>query len=413
MKSKDGMFKFLAGAAALIIVGFFCLKIYELSSSSFETQTVYEQKVLDTVDAEMFIIRDEMLLSSESSGVIVPIASNGERVSRGSEIAAIFPSEASANNYTKLGALNAKLESYMKINSQLRLANLDINKLTGEINSDYFSLMDSVYYNDYSSLEEDEISFAEKLSRKQISLDEEVDCTGKIAELQNEISTVKAAAVPQRIISAETSGYYVSKPDGYEDILTVDDIETLTQAQLDVALNAEKKEIPSDSLGKIISGYNWYIACTVETAKLSDYKVGNKINLLIGDNAENTVQTELYKMLSVDNMRSVAVFKCNLMNEELATLRIVNGKIVLAELSGLKVRKDAVRIDDDGKSAVFIRRGNIVNIRSINIIYSDENYVYAEKPDEESGIKLPYTHIKLYDRVVISGKDIYDGMVIG
>lgn len=413
MKSKDGMFKFLAGAAALIIVGFFCLKIYELSSSSFETQTVYEQKVLDTVDAEMFIIRDEMLLSSESGGVIVPIASNGERVSRGSEIAAIFPSEASANNYTKLGALNAKLESYMKINSQLRLANLDINKLTGEINSDYFSLMDSVYYNDYSSLEEDEISFAEKLSRKQISLDEEVDCTEKIAELQNEISTVKAAAVPQRIISAETSGYYVSKPDGYEDILTVDDIETLTQAQLDVALNAEKKEIPSDSLGKIISGYNWYIACTVETAKLSDYKVGDKINLIIGDTSENTVQTELYKMISVDNMRSVAVFKCNLMNEELATLRIVNGKIVLDELSGLKVRKDAVRIDDDGKSAVFIRRGNIVNIRSINIIYSDENYVYAEKPDEESGIKLPYTHIKLYDRVVISGKDIYDGMVIG
>lgn len=264
MKSKDRMLKFLAGTVAIIIVAFFCLKIYELTTKSFETQTVYEQTVLDTVDAQMYIIRDETLLSNESTGVIVPVASNGERVSSGSEIAAVFSSEAEANNYVSIESLNKKLESYQKVDSQLKLANLDIEKLSAEIRSDYFKILNAAYDNNFDDLSDDELSFAEKLSRKQISLSETVDCSEKIASLQAQISSLQSSANPREIIKSEVSGYYVSKLDGYENMLTSADIDNLSYAQLDVAYSAEKSETPENSLGKIISGYNWYIACKVE-----------------------------------------------------------------------------------------------------------------------------------------------------
>lgn len=413
MNQKDRLLKFLAGAVAVIIVGFFCLKIYELSTKSFDTQTVHEQTVLDTVDAQMYIIRDETLLPESVSGVVVPVASNGERVSNGSEIAAVFSSELEANNYVSIKALNKKLESYQKVDSQLKLANLDIDKLSSEIRYDYLSIINSAYENDFDSLSEDELSFAEKLSRKQISLSESVDCSEKIVSLQSQISALQGAANPREIIKSDVSGYYVSKLDGYENMLTSADIDNLSYAQLEVAYNAERKETSDSSLGKIISGYNWYIACRIETATLSGHKEGSKINLILGDSSENMVQTDVYRIINIDPTYSIAVFRCNLMNETFATMRKVNGKIVVDEMTGLKVRKDAVRVDNEGNSYVFVRRGNIVDTRSINIIYNDKDFILAVKPSDESGIKLPNSHIKLYDEVIISGKEIYDGMVIG
>lgn len=413
MKNKDGMLKILAGVTAVIIVGFFCLKLYEITADSYTTQTAYEQTVLDTIDVEMYIVRDEMLLSSDSAGVIVPIAANGGRVSRGSEIAAVFASEAQANNYIKLQNLQKKLASYEKINSQLRLANLDIGKLSSEIDTEFISILDSAYNNDFVELEDTELSFAEKLSRKQISLDQTVDCSEKIAELQSQIAALSSSSNPQKIITAEYSGYYVSKPDGLENIITCDDIDSLSEAQLNMALTAERKDASSNSLGKIINGYNWYVAAVINTAGLSDYKTGDKVNLILGDSSDDMVATVLHNMISLDKDRSIAVFRCNLMNDSLSTIRRFKGKIVVNEYTGLKVRKDAIRVDENGNSQVFVRRGNIVDTRSLNIIYSENDFVLAVKPAENSDIELPKPHLKLYDEVIISGKDIYDGMVIG
>jgi hypothetical protein len=57
-----------------------------------------------------------------------------------------------------------------------------------------------------------------------------------------------------------------------------------------------------------------------------------------------------------------------------------------------------------------VRRANIVNFRSVNILYSDDK-IFVAAADEN--IKTPHPHLKLYDEVIISGKDLSDGMVIG
>ena len=133
MKGKDRLLKVLSALAAVIIVVYFAAEIYNLTARTYTTQTAYEQTVLETVDAEMFIIRDETVLTVSSSGVTVPLADSGERVSKGSSIAAIFSSEAAAENYVEAEALQSKLETYQKIDSQLRLANVDLDKLNDEI----------------------------------------------------------------------------------------------------------------------------------------------------------------------------------------------------------------------------------------------------------------------------------------
>lgn len=412
MKSKDRLLKVLAAAAAVIIVIFFAAEIYSLAGRTLGTQTVYEQTVLETVDAEMFVIRNEVLLATNSTGVTVPIADNAERVSKGSSIAAIFPSEAAAENFVKVRSLTSKLETYQKIDNQLRLAEVDMDKLTAEINSEFESILDSAYENDYSNLAEHKLSFSEKLSRKQISLDVAVDCKTKIAELQNEISALNSASTPTEIITADASGYYVSREDGYENIITADEIDSLTPEKLEEAFKSKKKEPAAGSIGKVIDGYNWFIATIIDSADATKLKVGKSVKLILDDSTNDYITTYVHSVNNFDGNKSMLVFRCNLMNEKLAELRKVEGKIIVKEFTGLKVSRDAVRLDENGNSGVYIRRGNIVNFRSLNIIYSEDEFVIASKPSEESGIKLEYTHLKLYDEVIISGKELKDGMVI-
>ncbi len=413
MKGNDRLLKVLAAVAAVIIVLFFAAEMYTLASKTYTTQTAYEQTVLDTVDAKMYVIRDETVLNTASTGVIVPLAENSERVSKGSTIAATFPSEAAAENYVKIQSLQKRLEAYRKIDSQLKLANIDIEKLNAEIDADFESMLKAAYDNDFSSLGDDKLSFSEKLSRKQISFGTDVNCSEKIAELQNEISTLNSGSAPSEIITAEESGYYVSKLDGFENVLTSKDIDSLTVEMLEKAYDAEKSDDNSSSLGKIIDGYNWYVATVIDATDAASFSKGKTVRLLFDESEEAPVTTYVHSVKTVDSSKALVVFRCNLMNEQLTSVRKVEGKIVVNEFKGLKVNRDAVRLDADGNSGVFVKRGNIVNFRSLNIIYSEDAFVIASKPDEESGIELSHTHLKLYDEVIISGKELEDGMVIG
>lgn len=413
MKGKDRLLKVLAAFAAVIIVLFFAAEVYNLASRTYTTQTVYEQTILKTMDAKMYIIRDETILDSSSSGVIVPLADNAERVSKGSTIAAAFPSEAAAENYVKARSLEEKLDAYKKIDSQLKLANIDLDRLTDEIDGEFVSILNAAYNNDFSLLSEKKLSFGEKLSRKQISLGETVDCAAQISELQNEISDLNSTGKPSEIITAEESGYYVSKLDGYENVLSSKDIDNLTADILEKAFDGKKSEPDPSSIGKIIDGYNWYIATVVDSAEIGNFSKGKSVKLLFDESGKNLVDTYIHLIKKVDSSKSLVVFRCNLMNEQLTSLRKVEGKIVMDEFTGLKVSRDAVRLDEEGNSGVYVRRGNMVNFRSLNIIYSEDSFVIAVKPSESSGIELSHAHVKLYDEVIISGKELSDGMVIG
>lgn len=413
MKSKDRLLKILSAFAALIIVLFFASEIYNLTTKSFMTQIVYEQTVLDTVDARMFVIREESVLTVPTSGVTVPLADNAERVSKGSSIAAVFMSEESAENYVELQSLQNKLSAYQKIDGQLRLANIDLEKLNDEINSEFKEILDCSYNNDFENLDEYKLALSEKLSRKQISLDKDVDCTQKIATLQNEIAELSATSTPAQIITAEASGYYVSKEDGFENVISVENIDNLTEEELKSALDSEKKDATAGSIGKIIDGYNWYVATIVDSVHASAFSKDKPITLIFGDSEEDSVSTYLYSVKKINDKESLVVFRCTLMNEKLSSLRKINGKIVINNFTGLKVDRDAVRLDENGNTGVYVRRGNIVNFRSVYIVYSEDSFVVAVKPSENSDIELPYTHLKQYDEVVISGKELKDGMVIG
>lgn len=406
---------FKAGIAAALVLAlvFIGAGLAGVANRSYTTQIALEQTVLKTADVEMYIVRDESYLMGESGYTVVPLAENAERIAKDSTVAAYFASEQSAKNYVSVSLLKDKLASYKIIDKQLSLANVDMDKLTASVDSSFESIVNSVYTDDYSNLAHDKLEFLEKLSLKQISLGESIDCSAKIAALEGTIASLEAAAVPVSIVQADRSGYFVSELDGYEGAVTVDSIDGVTVDFVNSALKTNKKGTPKGCLGKVIAGYDWYMMGVMDTVDATRFKPGSGVRVIIGSSAADMIRVEVKSVSDSKDGKSAVVFESNLMNGQLATMRKVPVKVVLDEMTGLKVSKDAVRVSPEGENGVYIIRGNIVNYRSLNVIYSEDEFVIAKAPDNDSNIELSASHLKLYDEMIISGKDLTDGMVIG
>ncbi len=405
-KDKDKVIRILAIIVAIMTVGYFGFNMLTDEGRGLKTATAYITTLSETVDTELFIIRDEELFTSDVSGVVVSLVGNGEKVGNGSKIAAVFSNEKDAENYSKALSLEKKLDTYRKIDGQVKLANVDLDKLNAETDTTFNSILDAVYYNDYSSLAENELSFGEQLSRKNVSLGYNVDCSAQISGLESKIKKFKSAA-PSSEIASTRAGYYVSRPDGFENILTVADIDTLTEKQLTDALKAEKKESDDKVIGKVVGGFEWYAAGIVPSEKFAKYETGTNVSLMLGDYADETISAKLYKKQTLEDDKCLVVFKCSFMNERLSELRKVSGKIVLKSYSGIKLRKDAVRFDEEGNQGVYIVEGNLIKFNKIKEIYSDDKFVMADSNMTGAG------WLALYDEVVVSGKELKNGKVIG
>ena len=74
----------------------------------------------------------------------------------------------------------------------------------------------------------------------------------------------------------------------------------------------------------------------------------------------------------------------------------------------------------DGKTGVYILDGDIVRFRLADVIFEDEDYYVIStesaktadnQEDTEDG--KTYYYLTLYDNVIVSGKSLFDGKIIG
>ncbi|MBO5671187.1 MAG: hypothetical protein J6S41_06520, partial [Clostridia bacterium] len=87
-------------------------------------------------------------------------------------------------------------------------------------------------------------------------------------------------------------------------------------------------------------------------------------------------------------------------------LREVSAEIVFDTVSGYRIPKASLRISAEGKRGVYVIRGQRCVFMEVDIMLEKDNY-YVVRADLADN-----TGLYLYDTLVLSGKDLYDGMVI-
>ena len=351
------------------------------------------------------IIRNETLVTSDTDGVFHFLVSDGIRVSKDGVIANIYKSAESSITDSKIDVLKsqiADIEDVLSYND-IEAANLELinSKIAESLGQIIFESANGNYSNNESLSKE----LLSANNRKQAALGDTSGLRERLESLKNELNTLtNSLSNPISKITAKSSGYFISKTDGYENVLKGEDLSLLTP---EFMASVKPGEIGANVIGKIVPDYEWYIAATVSLNDSLQYKEGQSVKLLTNVKSASTLSATVKQInISEEAENAVLLFACSDMNSELANMRNISMSVVNKEYSGLRIPKKALRVEDSQKG-VYVKTGMQIKFVPVEIVYRNDDYIICEKQNENEGC------LKLYDKVVVRGRNLYDGKIVG
>ena len=388
----------------IIAIVFIVHQIYSSAYKPITTASAEYYTAVNGFDITGIIIREEKIIASEASGILHFVLSDGERVAKNGIIANIYSNAEASVTVNRIEQLKSRIADIEEMQSYNDVEAADISLVNTKVTNSLNSLVRECATRKYSSIDEYSLELLTNMSRRQMITGEQTDFSARLAELNTELDTL-SASLPQAVgyITTDTSGYFVSSIDGYENLLSCDDIDNITPEFLD---SLKTEEINENAVGKIVSGYVWYIAAKVSIEDSMQYKTGDTLTVKtsLKSNPELNVTVEKINASKSDDS-VVLILSCQQMNSELASMQKGNMTIIKSTNSGLKLPKKALRVQD-GKTGVFVRSGATLKFVTVNVIYSTDEYIICEQQTSNDDV------LRLYDDVVVKGKRLYDGKIV-
>lgn len=387
--------------AAVFAVHQFISSVY----SPVKTETAVFYSASDGLNITGLIIRSETLVTSSEGGVMHFVLEDGSRVAKDGVIANIYDSESASITLSKIDSVNTKIEDIEEMLSYNDLEAADLDMINAKATQSLNNLIVSGASGNFGNMSELSDELLSALNRRQVAMGETTDFSAQLEQLKaekNELSASLPAA--KGTVKAAMSGYFVSKADGYETVLTCGNPESITPEFMS---SVSAAELPDGVIGKIVSDYEWYIAAEISINESLKYKEGDSLTIYTSVKSYPKLPVTVKKInISENSSSAVVVFSCNEMNSELATMRSGPMTVVTKEYDGLRVPSSALRVVDS-KRGVYVLTGMQVKFVEVNVLYNDDSYMICEKQTSDESV------LRLYDEVIVKGKNLYDGKIVG
>lgn len=405
-KSTEFKIKIIAIVVALCLLSSYIIyQIIRISKAEMETQFALSETVYKVIETKSFVLRDEEFITSSASGTTVSFADNGERIALGDTVSIIFNSDDDATSYLKITELKESISHYEELSGQGNFQAMNIDSMTSKIETELVDYLEAINSRDYLNAIEYADSFRDSVTGKQIAIGEKLDFTDQLTSLQAELDELEAVHYSYTEVKSDKAGYFICESDGYENILNYDDLENIDASDVENAINSTPGSINNNIIGRVVGSFNWYFMCVVDSSEIVALEENSEIYVNVPYQGIERLPVKVHKIGDRNADKVLLVLSCDLMNESLSDLRIEDIEIVTEEYTGYKIANSAIRTVD-GVKGVYVVRGNLVGFRKINIIYSSDNFSIVNNPEGRDD------YIKLYDKVVTKGVEIYDNKLV-
>lgn len=404
--SKNSIKYIACTILGVLIILYFFYQVVQMNSNPYKTEVAIERQIQNTIDTKAFIVRDETYLTaSDPNGTIVSIAEDGKRVGSGETVAISFKSADSAATYVRVNELKTEIDYY----NQLK------NRIGGGTNSpsSYNNMIDSACI-DYICAAQDEIDgdfydalddFRGAITTKQLAVGTVITVDEKLASLEAELVSLQGTESGYTSIASPNPGYYIGSVDGYENTLSYKDVKDISVDKINSLISSSPASAPANVMGKLVDAFNWYMLCNVPYNLSGSLEVGQTVKVNIPNTSVGTLTCTVEKKGDKDGDYIALLLKCGIMNKDVTKLRIADIQIITDEFSGFRISNKAIR-EENSQKGVYVLRGDVVQFRKVNILYSSEEYSIIESvPDDSS-------YIRQFDTIITEGVDLYDGKVI-
>ena len=391
----------------LAILAFVGIECFNVLNVSLKTQTAYITTVYDTVSTQAVIIRDEKPAAS-GNGIAVATVSDGEKVAAGGSIAMLFSSSEQAQKYANYLELEQERNYYLDMVNVAVGSVTDIERLESTIVSDINGYIRAAANSDSQGVQNYSRNLNDDFTKRSLLIGEQIDFSAGLQEINERIAAINVdSCKPSGYVTAESSGYYSKYTDGCESAFSYSSVAELgVDTFKDYLSQASAAKGTVQGSGKIINSYVWYLCCIVKPEDMVGFKNGQSLEVYM-KSANKSLNCKIVSgaEVSIGAEETVLVLSCNEMNSEISSMRLEDIEIRLRSYTGVKVNSSAVH-EVDGEKGVYALVSNIAKWRKADILYTGEDYVILSYKDPENS-----NGIKLYDEIIIQGKDVKDGKV--
>lgn len=396
------------GAILLVcaVIFYISYQAYRSVYSGVDTELAVLHSTYESIETEGLVYRTEKLIPAVSSGQPYYTIENGTRVAKNSVIASVYRDAESGRIKQQIEEIDAQIAAFKTIMADAGSGRLTLGVISEQTTEALLNLVQHTDSGDLSLVSGSSFNILSLLSKKDLVTGKSVDFSEKIRALEQTKAELKSSYQnPISQISAPVAGYFADHVDGYESLLTPNNLTKLSTTTLAEQMNAQP-QFDTPSCGKIVSGYEWYMACIVPDSYYNVLGVGRTLTLKMSFVLDEAVPVTVYACNKDNKGNMAVVFRCDQMSSELSTIRKEAVAIQLVEHTGLKVPQRAIIVNEKQEVGVYIRSGNSVAFRKIKQQFSQPaDYAICEIVDEDG-------YLQMYDDIIVGGRDLYDGKII-
>ena len=398
---------------AVVILIYLGQKIISAFSIGIETTPAIQVTVNDSITAQGWFFRDEIPVSGSTGKSVKHIVYSGERVQQSAPLAIVYSDDDALALSQQLDPLENRIDL---LNTALQSATdgADASKLDQMIILSLQQMASQTKNGSGTALHSSAESLRTLALRREADSVDTAAITAERDTLVMERDSLNAQLAGHTTqLTAPATGYFSEVVDGYEGILTLDELEDITVDRFH-DLTETKPIVSEQAWGKMIQGFTWYLVAEISQKDADRFSVGQSLHV-------NFTQASLETPVSVYSVikdrtseTALLVLAGTEFNSEMVSMRQQPIEIIIATYTGLKVPKEAVYVQEtttsDGKTqkedGVFILSGSFQKFKIINKLYETEDYYVVEQSATNSDMLVAQ------DQIIISGKNLQNNMVV-
>ena len=431
MKSGSLSSKLMLAAIFLAVLIYFGINLAAYFIDPFTTTIAYGYTSENAVTVSGYVVRQEEVLEG-GSDLAYFSRNEGEKVARGGTVALVYDSTQALNDANTLRALEEQLEQLLYARS-LSTGTQGSQWLDDQVVSSLVTFQSTLSTDNLSAAADAGEDLRSAVLKRSYAYSGTWELDSTITQLQNEISTLTAAAGPNTSrITAPKGGLFSSLVDGYETVLS-------PELQMDMT-PAHYRELSAKTPGgvsKMIYGQRWYFVTLMRSADTKNLRSGDSVTLRFQSGLDRDLTMQVERISDEDGGQRLVVLSSDRYLNLTTLLRHQNAQIIFGSYTGIRVPRSAVRIlweaetDEDGNpvlrsdgteaqkqvTGVYCLWGTTARFKPVDVLWQEDEYLLVTA--SESYLQTYTTEsaregrrLRSGDEVITAAADLYDGKVI-
>lgn len=380
-------------------------QVFFAGGAKITTETTYNYGYDAEIPFEGVILRDETVIYNSGSGVLSYEHEDGVKAGKSTVIARRYKNDGDVAYLMEIDRLKEQISMLESAETLIGTDNSQLEAISAQINESHSGMIDYILRGDFSSASSERSKLLCAMCKREITLKESGGYAEKKKELQGKISELEAMISGDvQEITAGGTGYFVSSVDGYEGEFGYSDVDKMTEETIESVIDNPTKSGGKNAIGKLISDFHWRAAAVIENEKMFGIYEGGTATLRVGS-GQRQYETEVVSVKNLGNGKSIYIFEGDNFVSNAVESRVASFKLVVKSYGGLRVPRTALHYDENEQRGVFVLRGQTLVFKKVEVVYWGEGYVICSQVKDDE-------YLKLYDKIVVEGKDLYDGKVI-